>query len=358
MYNANKKFNFGNNFNKYEAKNEFALKWLEELGELNWKKFMELPKNNIRTLENATLSVIILSKESQELKYEIFARLNQWSIKLKPQELRNCIYRWSFNNLLEELAKNKYLPKLFLWDNKRKYYQEYILRFFSLRDYHTYGTSMGKTMNLFMSRHQNDNEKEIEESKKLFNNTIDIIKQVLWEDAFCAYDRQNGKMMNKFSGSVYDSIIIAISFFNPHDLMVNADQIRKKINEIKTKNEEYHDYTYAATWSKDRVIWRINLIYQAIREILWKNTDTGEVRTYSQNIKEELWHEWYICSYCNQKILSIDDAEVDHIKPYSKWWETVKENAQLLHRECNREKSNHIDESYEENDSWEENDDE
>ena len=39
-------------------------------------------------------------------------------------------------------------------------------------------------------------------------------------------------------------------------------------------------------------------------------------------------------------ILSIDDAEVDHILPYSKGGDTVLENAQLLHRHCNRAKNN------------------
>jgi hypothetical protein len=36
--------------------------------------------------------------------------------------------------------------------------------------------------------------------------------------------------------------------------MVHADAIREKINEMKTSNETYQDYTYAATGSKSRVI--------------------------------------------------------------------------------------------------------
>ena len=72
--------------------------------------------------------------------------------------------------------------------------------------------------------------------------------------------------------------------------------------------------------------------------------------------KKKLWHEWYICSYCGQEILDMDDAQVDHIIPFSLWWETTLENAQLLHRHCNLEKSNNI--IKDEDNSWEENDDE
>ena len=321
-------------------KNLYFLNWLEELSEFNWKKFKDLSEDYQLMLENASLSVIILSKESNELKYEIFARLNQWSVKLKPQELRNCIYRWTFNNLLNELAEKKELKNLFWGDNKRKDYQENILRFFALKDVFSYTTSMDKTMNLFMSKHQYDDEKNIEWYRKLFNRTIDIIKQVLWEYAFSAYDRVKWIMMKRFSWSVYDSIIVAFSQFNPNDLMQHANEIREKINDMKTNNLKYQNYTYAATWSKDRVIWRIMLVYYMIQDIVWKNSDYWNIRNFTQDVKQKLWHDWYICSYCNQVILNIDDAEVDHIKPYSIWWATTIDNAQLLHKHCNRKKSN------------------
>lgn len=327
-------------FVKY-LKNEFALKGLEELTDLNGKKFSELDKNYQRNIKSSTLSSIILLKESQELKYEIFARLNQGAVKLKPQELRNCIYRGTFNNLIEEIANNnKYLPELFIEKNKRKNYQEYVLRFFALRNFNDYSSSMTKTMNDFMVTHQDDNEKSIEESKKLFNSTIDIVKQVMGESAFCGLDREKGIITNKFSGSVYDSIIIPFSMFDSHDLMQHADDIRNQINDIKLHNAQYQDYTYAATGSRNRVIGRIMMVYNLIAEIIGKPSNGDVQRIYSYDDKESLWHEGYVCSYCGQKILDISDAEVDHILPFSKGGNTTIENAQLLHRHCNREKNN------------------
>lgn len=327
-------------FVKY-LKNEFALKGLEELTDLNGKKFSELDKNYQRNIKSSTLSSIILLKESQELKYEIFARLNQGAVKLKPQELRNCIYRGTFNNLIEEIANNnKYLPELFIEKNKRKNYQEYVLRFFALRNFNDYSSSMTKTMNDFMVTHQDDNEKSIEESKKLFNSTIDIVKQVMGESAFCGLDREKGIITNKFSGSVYDSIIIPFSMFDSHDLMQHADDIRGQINDIKLHNAQYQDYTYAATGSRNRVIGRIMMVYNLIAEIIGKPSNGDVQRIYSYDDKESLWHEGYVCSYCGQKILDISDAEVDHILPFSKGGNTTIENAQLLHRHCNREKNN------------------
>lgn len=321
-------------------KNEFALKGLEEITTLNKKFYKDLDKTMQRTIKNTTLNSIVILKESQELKYEIFARLNQGSTKLKPQELRNCIYRGSFNDMLEDVATYPLLKTLYREENKRKNYQEYILRFFALRNQSEYKSSLKRTFNDYMAKHQNDSEEEILSLKKQFTSTMDIIKQILGENAFCAYDRQNGKFMNTFSGSVYDSIAIAFALFNNHDLMVHADAIRSAIEETKKNNLQYQDFTYASSGDKRRVIGRIQIMYQIISDIIGKYGDEGEHRIFSPKTKEDLWHDNYICPYCNQTILSIDDAEIDHIDAYSNGGETIKENAQLLHRHCNREKSN------------------
>lgn len=330
-------------FVKY-LKNEFSLKGLEEIAELNGKLFSDLDKNLQRNIKTSTLNSIILTKESQELKYEIFARLNQGSIKLTPQELRNCIYRGSFNNMIEEIAENnKLLEYLFIEKNNRKKFQEYILRFFALRNFNDYSSSMLKTMNLYMAKHMNDDEKVIEEAKKLFNSKIDIIKQVFGNLAFCAYDRQKEQFMNKFSGSVYDSIIIACSMFDNHDLMIHADDIRKQVEELKKNNLDYQDFTYAATGSKNRVVGRIMMIYSTIAQIVGKGNTSESQRNFDYSLKEKLFYKGYVCSYCGNEILKIDDAEVDHIIPYSKGGTTAEDNAQLLHRHCNRAKNDSID---------------
>ena len=319
--------------------NEFKLTGLEEISSLNGKYFKDLEKSYQRKIKQTSISSIVIKKESQDLKYEIFARLNQGSVKLKPQELRNCIYRGSLNNLLESIAKeNSLLTKMFHGENTRKQYQEYILRFFALRNYQTCASSLKKTMNDYMAKNQNLNEEEINKLKTLFNSKIDIIKQIFGEHAFCGYDRLNNKITSTFSGSIYDSLIIPCSYFDNHTLIAHADALRQKFEETKISNQTYQDYTYAATGSKHRVIGRIKLIYDLIYEIV-NNHKTK--RLFDGDIKELLWEKGnHICPYCNQLILSIDDAEVDHILPYSKGGDTVLENAQLLHRHCNRTKNN------------------
>lgn len=327
-------------FIKY-LKNEFALGGLQELPELNGRKYSELDKPIQKKLKNSTIHAITLLKESEELKYEIFARLNLGSEKLKDQELRNCIYRGSFNTMLEDIASsNKYLPELFASENKRKAYQERILRFFALRDYNGYKSSMPKTLNGYMSKHQNDSAAEIKTQKDLFTGTIDIIKQVLGKNAFLQYDKSKGAYIDKFSPSVYDSIVVSFSFFDKHALMKHADAIRAKICDIREHDEEYSNFADKSTTSKSSVVGRILKIYYAINSCMTSQDIDGSKRAFSEEDKKLLWHEGYVCSYCGNVILSIDDAEVDHVFAFSLGGDTDISNAQLLHRHCNREKSN------------------
>lgn len=334
-------------------KNEFSLCGLQELNDLNGKCFKELPKEIQKKFKSSSLSTISLLKQSSDLKYEIFARLNQGAVKLNPQELRNCIYRGTFNKMLDDIAStNPHLKYLFHDDNNRKAYQERILRFFALRNYHDYQSSMLKTMNTYMEQHRNDGEDEIKAAKDKFNNAIDIIKQVLGNTAFMAFDRNKNKILEKFSGSVYDSIIIPFSFFDKHSLIVNADKIREAIMNVKMNDESYREDTYAATGSKVRVVRRIQTIYNLILEITGTISSDTDKRLFTEEEKKQLYESSdKKCAICGNTILSIDDCEVDHIVPFSKGGKTELSNAQLVHRICNREKSDATDDTWEDEES-------
>ena len=287
--------------------NKLTLKNLKELKELNGKKYKQLDKVLQNKYKNYTLRCVKILKESSELKYEIFARLNQGAVKLKPQELRNCIYRGSFNKMLEKIAsKNeKTLKKLFLENNKNKKYQE------------------------------------------KFIDTFNLVKQVLGTSAFKAIDKSDGSELNKFSGSIYDSIMVPFSMFKKHDIIKHADKIRRDINKLRKTNKNYRDAAYANSGSTKQVCIRITAVQSILNKYL-KVDSHDDRRAFSIDEKKKLWKKGYKCAYCGNEILSIDDAEVDHKTAYSRGGKTNLKNAQLLHSFCNRVKSD----SETENSEW------
>lgn len=125
--------------------NQFTLRDLGVLTELNGMDYLHLPRAIARRIETYTLRCEVLTNESDpDFKFEVFERLNTSTVPLNPQELRNSISRGRLIDLLGELVE--YPPWLSILNKRqpdnRMRDQEMILRFFGfhingLEGYHT-----------------------------------------------------------------------------------------------------------------------------------------------------------------------------------------------------------------------------
>ena len=325
-------------FTRY-LKNEFALTGLSKLLRLNGLYFRDLEKAIQRRLRAKSLKAICLDRDSQALKYEIFSRLNLGAVKLKDQEVRNCIFRGSFNTMLRRIADTDENVKILFHhaDNKRMEFEERILRFFAMRDFYNVSGTFKDTMNRFMDKHKNDSKEEIAKLEEQYRSVVDAIKQVLGEEAFFF----QGERASKFNGAVYDSIIIPFSLFPKRTLLMHADKIREGICDLKANDAEYRENVYVGTNAGRRVRGRITKVIEIITRCTGPDT-VNEPRCFDTSIRQKLFAENPICAICGNRILSIEDCEVDHIIPFSLGGSTSIENAQLTHRTCNRGKSNYI----------------
>lgn len=117
-------------------KNKYPLTDLEVLDNLNGAYYKDLPPFLVRRLEERTLKCLrIDSTLDQQVKYDIFERLNTGALKLESQELRNAIYRGPFKTLIKELSQDtNFISSCNLSESKKKKMedQELVLRFFAL----------------------------------------------------------------------------------------------------------------------------------------------------------------------------------------------------------------------------------
>ena len=126
---------------------KFKLSGLEILSELNKHDINSLNPKALRLLKNGLLRVIMITHDSnEEIKYDVFMRLNTGSVHLNEQELRNCLYRGNLNKLLKELTNNVQWQTLLglKAPHKRMADRELILRFLAI--YH--GWNIGNKSNL------------------------------------------------------------------------------------------------------------------------------------------------------------------------------------------------------------------
>ena len=111
-----------------------TLAHLEVLDELEGRGITALSLEDRDRLWETPLSVIQIPKSAHpDMKYVLFSRLNQGSMSLNSQELRNCLYRGAYNRLIAQLGESHQF--LALWGrsapDKRMKHRELVLRFFA-----------------------------------------------------------------------------------------------------------------------------------------------------------------------------------------------------------------------------------
>jgi uncharacterized protein with ParB-like and HNH nuclease domain len=163
----------------------------------------------LKRIENLTIPITVLRCDSSKRQhtlylFTIFHRLNTGGMKLNNQEIRNCIYSGSFNNLLKELNKNSLWKKInkIKGEGHRFIKQELILRFFAFYDqYEKYNGGLSRFLNEYMDTYKEAKEKFIINKKRLFERTVEVIYRKLFE----------GKIPQKLSNTVIEALFVGVS---------------------------------------------------------------------------------------------------------------------------------------------------
>lgn len=322
----------------------FKLSGLKVLKEFQGKLFTQLPENVQDKIRYCKIRTIIFKKESNpNLKFEIFERLNTGSVPLNTQELRNCIYRGKFNNLIKELASDKdFLELLGLKNPDRRMKDvELVLRFaaFFHNTHINYKSPIKNFLNNELLRFQNISDKDSDQLRNAFKNSVSIIKSLLGENAFKRYYKGNDKNPNgyweksRFNTSLYDILMDSFARVDKNSVYANLDAIREAFIALMTTDLEFIDAIEIGTSEERKVIRRFDKWRNVLNDILGEQKK--QQRCFSFKLKEQLFTENPTCTLCNNQIAQIDDAAVDHIEQYWLGGKTIPENARLTHRYCN-----------------------
>ncbi|MDR1575261.1 MAG: DUF262 domain-containing protein, partial [Treponema sp.] len=158
---------------------DFALTGLQILDELNTKHFPDLERPMRLKINDTPIHVIIIQKDSNEdVRFDIFERLNTGAMKLNEDEIRNSVYRGSYIELLDELADDKTFDSLVSKPNfkNRMLYRGMILRFLALseKDYRDYRPSMKQFCNKELREWRNLSKAKADEYRKRFRICVDL----------------------------------------------------------------------------------------------------------------------------------------------------------------------------------------
>lgn len=155
--------------------NELTLTGLDKLTLLNGVKFDDLPASRKRKLNNTAMRMIVLSETAtEEVRNDLFERINRGSDLLRNMEKRKGIYRGPFNDFIyDECAKNPILARLSPLHKSvknRQEYEELVLRFFALSDqypnFKTHQRGIGSILDEYLDE-MNKNFNEGDKAKRL-----------------------------------------------------------------------------------------------------------------------------------------------------------------------------------------------
>lgn len=322
----------------------FRLGRLNVRSDLQGKGFKDLSKAEQNAILNYTLRAIVLKNESHpDVKFEVFERLNCGSVQLKDAELRNCMYRGAYNDMLAALSQNPMLLKVRRSDapHKRMEDRQLILRFLAMkRNTHlNYRGAMKQFMNREMQAHRHASPAEVAALSRTFEEAIECAWLVFGDNAFRRWNpgrttADAGDWESKINIALWDTLLYGFAFYEKRQIIPVADAIREEFLDIMSNDATFVDYIGRSTDKPERLQYRARVWLDRLEAVV--ATPASEARSFSRRLKESLFSIDPTCAICQQRVPSADDAEIDHVEHYWRGGATIPENARLTHRHCNR----------------------
>ncbi|BFU93189.1 MAG: hypothetical protein NTAFB01_43760 [Nitrospira sp.] len=262
--------------------NNFPLFGLEELSFLNGKRYNNLPPKVRRGLDRASISAIVLLRETKSdqsdpfiVRRYVFERLNTGGESLNPQEIRNSLFRGGFNDLVVKLARNNGFCKIFgipeyTGTDESEYYEnpvrqqnalyrsmgdcQIILRFFALLDDEYIKGSMRTILDNCMKRNLKTSPAKLSEYESTFNALIDACSRIFKGQPFFLPPDEKGK--RRISIALFDACMVAIYRRRAHlnRFIEKALQIHTAVEDVlRTDLELLTGKANTAQSIKDRI---------------------------------------------------------------------------------------------------------
>jgi len=206
-------------------------------------------------VENLTIPITVLrcdySKHSH-MKYlfTIFHRLNTGGCKLSNQEIRNCIFSGTLNDMLKECAKYEPFRHLLGLDAGKSYrfaYEELILRFTAFTDkYSDYDGKLSTYLNDYMEENRNPSAAFLKTRKSRFMEMTEILYDKVYE----------GAALPKLSKATIEAILVGIGRNLSKLSGARGPTIRKRLSDLLNEPEFAPANLKNALTTRDKLIAR------------------------------------------------------------------------------------------------------
>lgn len=250
---------------------KLTLRGLTRLQHLNGLRYSQLPVavQNALGMKNLRITTL-LRQSSEELKHEVFLRLNTGGEVLNPQEIRNVAYRGRLNDLVFELAEHPFLRHQFkvVPPSSPNYRQmtdaEFVLRFFTLSTaWRSFRGGLREALDKFMLDNRFADEDLLASLESSFRAAIETAEAIWGLQAF----KRPGR--DQAIAGMYDAQMIALAEL-PSDshqqLIRRREDVRRRVSALFDE-EEFEEAVRRGTNTPSRLKYRTERLLEVLRDV-------------------------------------------------------------------------------------------
>jgi hypothetical protein len=179
--------------------------------------------------------------------FTIFHRLNSGGIKLNNQEIRNCIYSGSTNDLLKKISKSDIVIKA-IGEKTRFANEELFLRFFAFNDdLNSYSGKLSTYLNTYMHTRRNTEEQDIQSKLSFAEQTVELIFTKIFDK----------KAIKKISKTTLEGLLYGVSQNLVHLKALDEQDVKTLYQDFIKLNEFSLENLKEGLAQKDKLINRL-----------------------------------------------------------------------------------------------------
>jgi uncharacterized protein with ParB-like and HNH nuclease domain len=241
-------------FKKINRKQALRIEGLEKLTSLNNSSYDDLAKPIQLMFMTRPIRVTVLNDKSDlSVRFDLFERLNTGGVSLTNQEIRNCIFRGKFNELLKSLSKtDDFVTAVKLKETAQQngMAEEYVLRFFAYLENHgEFEHSVKEFLNDYMKEHANRPPSPAKLT--LFRKTFATLAE--------AYPVGITRGQSSITAAnLYEALAVGVALAIKAKKTVSIAKLKKLAD-----NADLKKLTTGATNSRKMVLSRINFVFNA-----------------------------------------------------------------------------------------------
>lgn len=247
---------------------------LEFLTQFNGKSYEGLPRELQRRITQTPITVYVVEKGTpEEVKFNIFKRINTGGLILTPQEIRHALNQGIASDFVVELSELQSFKDATcgIIKTERMEDRDFVTRFvsFYIIPYSKYEPDLDTFMNKGMGLIKTLSDEKRIKMKKDFDRAMKVAIQIFGNDAFRKRKGIDDRR-SPINKALFEVLSVTLANINENDtniLLSKGENFRSKFIELNN-NEAFFSSIGGGTGEKTRVIRRFSEVERIINETI------------------------------------------------------------------------------------------